>query len=66
MDAHQPVRSPAWKSTSGDYKAEALIYLPPQIMCDVLTIHELLEVFSRGMRERYNIPNCPLIQMDVI
>ena len=50
---------------SGDLQAEPPVIMHPQIMCDLMTIHELLKKFAEGMRERYGIEECPLLKLGV-
>jgi len=51
---------------SGDLKAEPPVIMHPQIMCDLMTIHELLKKFAEGMRERYGIEECPLLKLGIL
>jgi len=50
---------------SGDLEAEPPVIMHLQIMCDLMTIHELLKKFSEGMRERYVIEACPLLKLGI-
>jgi hypothetical protein len=51
---------------SGNLEAEPPIIMHPQIMCDLMTIHELLKKFAAGMRERYDIEECPLLKLGIL
>lgn len=51
---------------SGDLRADPPIIMHPQIVCDLMTIHDLLKNFSAGMRDRYDIQECPLMKLGII
>jgi hypothetical protein len=46
---------------SENLQAESPIIMHPQIICDLMTIHELLKKFAAGMRDRYNIEEFPFL-----
>ena len=41
---------------SGEEDKEPPVYMHPQLLCDILTIHELLKHFAMGFREKYKFP----------
>jgi hypothetical protein len=41
---------------SGEEDKEPPMHMHPQLLCDTLTIHELLKHFAIGFREKYDLP----------
>lgn len=48
-------------SITGEDRKEPL-WMHPQLLCDVLTIHEILTIFAAGMRMKHNLPQFVLKQ----
>lgn len=53
-------------SVSGTESDNRPFPLHPQILCDILTVHEALSNFAKGLREQHGLPKWPLRGLLVI